>query len=261
MKYYESNLGILYNGDCTEILKKVESNSVDLVVTSPPYNCGIDYDVYDDNKEWVQYYEWCYEWMGQIYRVLKDDGRFCLNHYLSLGQSNNRYAPLMKLNELAMELEFKHHSIAIWTDITLTKRTAWGSWLSASAPYVNSPYEGILILYKNEWKKQREGESTIDKERFMKLCTGIWDMQTEMNGLTKANFPLELPLNCIDLLSYVGDTVLDPFAGSGTTCVASEMRKRKWMGIELSTNYCKIATRRIKHVAEQTELTSYVIGD
>jgi site-specific DNA-methyltransferase (adenine-specific) len=114
-----------------------------------------------------------------------------------------------------------------------------------------------LILYKGRWKKDQSGESTIDKERFMKLCTGVWDMRTEMNGLTKANFPLELPLNCIDLLSYVGDVVLDPFSGSGTTLISGEMRKRKWIGIELSEKYCKIAMNRIKVVSEQDVLTDY----
>lgn len=255
--YFETDYGKLYNGDCVEVMGELPDKSIDLVVTSPPYNCGIEYDSYNDNLEWGDYYAWCEKWLKGIYRLLKDDGRFCLNHYLSLGQSNNRHAPLMKLNEMALQIGFQHHGLAIWTDITLTKRTAWGSWLSASAPYVNSPYEGILILYKERWKRDKSGESTIDKDRFMKLCTGIWDMRTEMNGLTKANFPLDLPLNCIDLLSYVGDVVLDPFAGSGTTLIASEMRKRRWVGIELSEKYCKTATNRIKVVSEQTDLTTY----
>ena len=236
-------------------MKLIPDNSIDLVVTSPPYNCGIKYDSYNDDKEWKEYYLWCRTWLQEIYRVLKDDGRFCLNHYLSLGQSNNRHAPLMKLNEMCMEMGYKHHGIAIWTDITLIKRTAWGSWISASAPYVNSPYEGILILYKNEWKKQRSGESTIDKKRFMQLCSGIWKMQPEMKGMTIANFPLELPSNCINLLSYKGDTVLDPFMGSGTTAVACKQLQRNFIGFEISQMYVDIANKRL----QQETIFEYVL--
>ena len=77
----------LIQGDCSEALSKIDDDSVNLVVTSPPYNVGIDYGVYKDNLEWEEYYDWCEKWMREIYRVLRPDGRFCLNHYLSLGTS------------------------------------------------------------------------------------------------------------------------------------------------------------------------------
>jgi len=108
----------------------------------------------------------------------------------------------------------------------------------------------------NTTKIVRNG-GKFGKAKTIDMDFGDWDMRTEMNGLTKANFPLELPLNCIDLLSYVGDVVLDPFSGSGTTLISSEMRKRKWVGIELSEKYCKIAMNRIKVVSEQNVLTDY----
>jgi len=136
---------------------------------------------------------------------------------------------------------FKHHGLAIWTDITLTKRTAWGSWLSASAPYVNSPYEGILILYKERWKKADNGISTISKEDFMKLTTGVWNMAPDHKRLTLATFPEELPSNCINLLSYENDIILDPFMGSGTTGVVARKLKRNFIGIEIDPGYVKIA--------------------
>ena len=235
----------IYHGDCLELFKLIDDNSVDLVVTSPPYNIGINYDVHNDNMDWINYYNWCKKWMKEIFRVLKTDGRFCLNHYLSCGQSGSRHSPLMDLNWIAKKIGFKHHGLAVWTDRTLTKRTAWGSWKSASAPYVNSPYEGILILFKGNWKKLNEGESTISSKKFMELCSGIWNMQPEMNGKTMANFPIQLPLNCIELLSFKGDLILDPFMGSGTTGYACKIRERNWIGFELSENYCKIAEKRL----------------
>ena len=246
MKYPDNFINKVICGDCLEVMKEIPENSVDLVITSPPYNIGIQYDVWDDKMDWKDYYLWCEKWLKEILRILKLDGRFCLNHYLSLGQSDNRHAPLMKLNETAEKIGFKHHTIAIWTDTTLIKRTAWGSWLSASAPYVNSPYEGILILYKDSWKKLLEGKSTIDKKMFMKATSGIWNISPDREKWTKANFPQSLPVWCMNLLSYENDIILDPFNGSGTTTWVAKQLKRNYIGIEISPDYCKIAEQRLR---------------
>jgi site-specific DNA-methyltransferase (adenine-specific) len=145
--------------------------------------------------------------LKELFRVLKYDGRLCINHYLSLGNAKERTAPLMEINSIATKIGFKHHSVAVWQDITLAKRTAWGSWLSASAPYINSPFEGILIMYKSEWKKRVKGKDTIKREDFIKLTRGIWEIPTERKQLTKANFPILLPEKCINLLTFEGDLV------------------------------------------------------
>lgn len=237
---------IIHNEDCLKTLKSMEDNSVDLILTSPPYNIGIDYDTYDDKKDWKEYYKWCGEWLEQCYRVLKSDGRIAIDHYLSLGTAEYRTAPIAKLYNIMDDIGFKHHSIAVWTDITLAKRTAWGSWLSASSPYINSPYEGVLIDYKDKWKKENKGESTIKKEDFIKLTRGIWDIKTETRGLTKANFSIDFASKIINLLSYEGDIVYDPFMGSGTTAIACIRSGRKYIGSEISPNYWEIANDRIK---------------
>lgn len=237
-------------GDCLEVMKTLPDNSVDLVVTSPPYNCGIEYDNYNDNISWQEYYLWCNAWIKEIYRILKDDGRFCLIHYLSLGNSDNRHAPLMRLNTISEDIGFKHHGLAIWWDITLTKRTAWGSWLSASAPYINSPFEGVLILYKNRWHKDNKGITEISKDEFMESCSGIWKIATEHDRRHPAPFPIKMASRCIRLLSYEGDTVLDPFMGSGTTVVAAKEYHRKAIGIEISPQYYEMAERRINQTME-----------
>ena len=243
--YYQEKNITIYNGDCIEVMKNLPNDIIDLVVTSPPYNCGIKYDIYNDAIDWVEYYNWCKEWLKEIYRIMKDDAKFCLIHYLSLGKSNNRQAPLMKLNTIAESVGFKHHALAIWWDITLTKKTAWGSWLSASAPYINSPFEGILILYKKYWKKIQKGITNIEKDEFIEACSGVWKIQPERNRLHPAPFPEKLASRCIKLLSYEGDMILDPFLGSGTVAVVSKKLNRKCIGIELSEQYCNISKNRL----------------
>ena len=239
----------IYNMDCIKGMQMLTDDCIDLIVTSPPYNIGIDYDVYDDNRSWEEYYDWCETWLKECYRVLKKDGgRILIDHYISLGTSKYRTSPLSRIYSIMEKIGFKHHSIAVWTDITLAKKTAWGSYLNASAPYINAPFEGILIDYKENWKKSRKGVSTIDKDEFIKLTRGRWDIKTETKGLTKANFSLDLPTKAINLLTYVDDVVLDPFMGSGTTAVAAKLTNRHYIGFEISENYCRIAEKRIEDI-------------
>jgi site-specific DNA-methyltransferase (adenine-specific) len=238
-------LNKIYNMDCLEGMKKIEDNSIDLIVTSPPYNLSIQYDSYDDNKSLKDYFNWCNDWLKECYRVLKPDGRMCLNHYFSCGTSEIRFAPLMRLNYMAEDIGFKHHGIATWDDRTISKRTAWGSWISASAPYINSPYEGIMIMYKLHWKKEKPGISTILPKEFMESCSGIWKIQPEHKNQTIANFPVALASRCINLLSYKDEIILDPFMGAGTTAVAAKQSCRKYIGFEISEKYCKIAEKRL----------------
>lgn len=240
-------LNKVYNMDCIEGLKMIEDNSIDLIVTSPPYNIGIDYDTYEDNKTWGNYLEWCKEWLLECYRVLKDDGRICINHYLNFQDRWEKVSrfPLYDIQRIQEEIGFNVHKLCLWEDTTRKKFTAWGSYLSASAPYINTPYEGILVSYKNQWKKMNKGESTIDKELFMQGVGGIWKLGTT-RGKTKACFPEKLPEMCIQLLTYTNDVVLDPFMGSGTTGKVAKELNRNYIGFEISPEYCKIANDRIK---------------
>lgn len=235
----------IHCADCLGFMKEMPDKSVDLVLTSPPYNCGVKYDSYNDNIEWSEYYKWCDLWISELYRLMKDDGRLVLIHYLSLGRSSNRQAPLMKLNCIAEDRGFHHHAVAIWWDITLTTLTAWGSWMSASAPYISSPFEGVLIMYKERWKKDIKGKSTIMKEEFRESCSGVWKIPTERDRTHPAPFPMKMANRCINLLSYEEMTVLDPFLGSGTTVVACKQLGRKFIGIEINKKYCEMAERRL----------------
>ena len=120
------------------------------------------------------------------------------------------------------------------------KYTAWGSYLSASAPYIYNPKECLIIAYKNDWKKGK-GESSLTKEEFIEYVSGMWEYRAETKGLTKANYSLDIPMKAIKILSFVNDIVLDPFLGQGTTIKACKILNRKYIGIDISKRYCQVA--------------------
>ena len=252
-------LNEIYNMDCIEGLKMIDNDSVDLIVTSPPYNVGIDYDSWNDCMPWEDYLKWCSEWLSECFRVLKPDGRICIDHYIAFSPNDfeddgthTRKAcrfPLFDFREIMTHIGFNVHKIAIWQDISMKKFTAWGSWLSASSPNMQTPYEGILIAYKDHWKKDRIGVSTINVSEFIEGVSGIWNLGTTI-GMTKANFPESLPHMCINLFSYYGDVVLDPFMGSGTTAKVAKELGRKYIGFEISRNYCDVALGRVANAVE-----------
>ena len=132
----------LVNDDCLNYLKTLEENSIDLVVTSPPYNCNIDYNTYNDNRPWDEYLSWCQSWINELYRVCKEDGRIAINVLFEMGINNNktRVSPARIFSDMIEKAGFTIMAIPMWTDNHRVKFTAWGSWKSASSPYIYNPY-------------------------------------------------------------------------------------------------------------------------
>jgi site-specific DNA-methyltransferase (adenine-specific) len=154
------------------------------------------------------------------------------------------------------------------------RQTAWGSWMSASSPYLYNPKECVILAYKKTSKKLTKGESQWkgtpteiiteegkvknkmvykdeDKKEFMNLVFARWDYFSDTKSLTKATFSLDIPSKAIKILSYKNDIVLDPFMGSGTSAVAAEMLQRRWIGIELSPDYTEIARKRVQSLIDE----------
>jgi site-specific DNA-methyltransferase (adenine-specific) len=252
--YFEANSVSLFNED-TLTTKAIKENSVNLIVTSPPYCVSIDYEKYDDKIPYPEYKAFTRKWLERCYAFSKDDGRLCLNIPLdkNKGGQQSVYADI---TTIAKEVGWKYQSTIIWNEQNISRRTAWGSWLSASAPFVIAPVEVIVVLYKKFWGRRDKGKSDINKEDFIAWTNGVWSF----NGESKrrighpAPFPMELPKRCIKLFSYVDDTVLDPFAGSGTTLLACIETNRKGIGIEIDQNYCALAVRRLKDKQAQKTL-------
>ncbi len=260
-KIFCENDRLLIINDSVFKTDAIKPKSIDLIVTSPPYNVDIKYNSHDDQLTYDDYKEFSKKWMRLCYNWLKDDGRFCLNIPLDKNKGGQQSVGA-DLTTIAKKLKFKYHSTIIWNEGNISRRTAWGSFKSASAPYVIAPVELIVVFYKKEWKKTSGSkESTIEKKDFMDWTNGLWTFSGESKKKIghPAPFPVELPKRCIQLFSFKGDTVLDPFLGSGSTLVASYLLNRKGIGIEIDTRYCEIALERLKKEAglEQTNLNHY----
>lgn len=249
--YFSCNNIFLYNNS---ILNKnlLESNSIDLIVTSPPYNVGIDYNSNEDSIDYDEYLKWTQIWLSNCYFWLKSSGRMCLNIPLDKNKGGQQSVGA-DITHIAKSVGFKYHSTIIWNESNISRRTAWGSWMSASAPYVIAPVELILVLYKDKWKKDSKGTSDISKDEFMAYTNGVWSFNGESKKRVghPASFPRELPRRCIKLFSYVGDVVLDPFCGSGTTLLESMLNNRLGVGIEIDKTYCELAKNRISSFASK----------
>jgi site-specific DNA-methyltransferase (adenine-specific) len=244
--YFETDSLYIY---CDDFLNTqcVEEDSIDLIVTSPPYNLDIRYGSFDDDISYEDYLSFTREWLAKCLQLAKDDGRFCLNIPLDKNKGGQQ-SVCADITTIAKQVGWKYHSTIIWNEQNISRRTAWGSWLSASAPYVIAPVEVIVVLYKKRWKKMGGSkQSDIIKEEFMEWTNGVWNFSGESKKRVghPAPFPVELPRRCIKLFTFVGDIVLDPFLGSGTTLIACAETNRKGIGFEIGEDYCEIAKKRL----------------
>jgi len=242
---YKERLKVI--NQSTLVPSLLDKECIDLIITSPPYNVDIKYNSHSDSMSYGEYLDFSRKWMTNCYNWLKKDGRFCLNIPLDKNKGGQQSVGA-DLTIIAKEVGFKYHSTIVWNEGNISRRTAWGSWLSASAPYVIAPVELIVILYKERWKKTSGSKkSDISKEEFMEWTNGLWTFSGESKKKIghPAPFPLELPKRCIKLFSFVGDTVLDPFLGSGSTLIAAYLNNRIGIGIEIDKSYCELAKNRI----------------
>jgi len=227
---------------------KIDKNTIDLIVTSSPYNLDINYKSSNDNIDYNEYLLFSKQWMEICYDLGKDDCRFCLNVPLDKNKNGHQsvYADLIGV---AKKVKWNYFTSIVWNEGNISRRTAWGSWLSASSPYVIAPVEMIAVFYKKQWKKKGHGTSDIKRGDFMSWTNGVWTLNGESKKRVShpAPFPLELPKRCIQLFSYVNDTILDPFSGSGTTLLACSLLNRKGIGVDIDAGYCQAALKRLEH--------------
>lgn len=245
--YVQKNL-TLYNANSLDS-NLFKGKFIDLIITSPPYNVGIDYNSTNDKLDYKNYLNFSKLWLTNCYKWSRDEGRLIMNIPLDKNKGGQQSVGA-DITNIAKKVGWNYHSTIIWNEGNISRRTAWGSWLSASAPYVIAPVELIVVMYKKQWKKTNGSlKSDITREEFMSWTNGVWSF----NGESKkrighpAPFPKELPYRAVKLFSYVGDTIFDPFVGSGTTLIEGVNNNRNSIGVEIDKNYCELCKNRLQN--------------
>jgi DNA modification methylase len=242
-------LNRIYCGDCLEVMQTIPDEFVDLIITSPPYNFGLDdYEGHDDTRSWETYFQWLNEVFAECYRVLKHSGRICVN----VQPLFSDYIPTHHIvSQQLRDLGLLFKAEILWEKHNYNcKYTAWGSWKSPSMPYLKYTWEFVEVFCKGEYKKVGRAENIdITGDEFKEWVYAKWDIAPEsrMKELGHpAVFPEEIPYRLIRLFSYKGDTVLDPFNGVGTTTLVAAKLKRSYVGIDISEKYCQKARERLR---------------
>ena len=221
-------------------------SSVALAFTSPPYNVGKEYDV---DATLVEYLGLIRRAGKEVYRVLKPGGRYVVN-IANLGRKP--YIPLHRyFYQVHEELGFLAMGEIVWQKGKgANGNCAWGSWKSAKSPRLRDLHEYLLVFAKGSFSRPDDGVSDMSDEEFMEATLSVWNIPPESAKRVghPAPFPLALAERVVKLYSYQGDVVLDPFMGSGTTCLAAKKLGRHYVGLDISEEYCRLAQKRLKQV-------------
>lgn len=246
----------IYNEDCLTRLDKLEENSIDCIITSPPYWKGFEYEAYFNSYK--QYLDWCEVWLKKCKRVLKPEGTFYLN-VINDSEITIRAFELMEI--ATRKLMYKLHDTIIWyrynqqpanTDRQLTNQCEYIFMLRHTSA-------GVKLNKSEAYKKNPDIFKT-------KNVGNVWEIPfnsgKQINGFGRketkskwghSGFPTELPETCMLLSTNAGDTVLDPFMGSGTTGVACKKLNRNFIGIDINPSYVELSKNRIDETSSEVE--------
>lgn len=263
----------IYLGKWEDHIVNIPSCSIDLIVTSPPYNIslGIDnkhkkdsYDGYEDNMPYSKYLAWMTKLFTECNRVLKRGGRLAINIADAANGSTPTHVDFTNIL-LSMHLgtcwdyklykdcygfeQFEMITTIVWDKGQIGNAVSWGSFQSPSQPSFPTQFEFIIVVGKGTKKHQGNGDISVSKENFIRNSKALWKFPPESGMMQRydhpAVFPEELPRRLIDQLTYVGDIILDPFSGSGTTCAVAKEMERHYIGFEMSEKYHAKSVERL----------------
>lgn len=245
----------IIEGDSGTVLRELPDNCIDLILTSPPYNFGLGYDTSADGVDWETYFTQLFAVFDECIRVLKFGGRIIVN----IQPLFSDYIPVHHI----ISRHFTDRKM-IWKGEILWEKNnynckycAWGSWKSPSSPYLKYTWEFLEIFAKGDLRKDGcAGDADITAEEFKKWVVAKWSIAPEREMETfghPAVFPEELVDRALKLFSFRGDIILDPFNGTGTTCVVAKRLNRRYIGIDVSGQYCRIAEERLNGVVSRME--------
>ena len=229
-------------------MDNIPDSSVHLMVTSPPYNVGKEYDEDLDLNEYLGLLR---DVFSETYRVLVNGGRACVN-VANVGRKP--YIPYHKfVIDVMLEVGFLMRGEIIWNKgAGAGVSTAWGSWRSAANPTLRDTHEYILVFSKGKFTRDGRGrKSTLTRDEFLEFTRSVWEFPPESAKRVghPAPFPVELPYRCIQLYTFEGEVVLDPFCGAGATCIAALKANRHFIGMDINPEYVKRALKRVAEYA------------
>jgi len=248
--YYKDDWVTIYHGDCLEIMPELPPESIDLTVTSPPYNANKEYE---EDLSPADYFSLLLSVTANSYKISSEGARFIINLPWAFGSRPKHIVPIKYGYEIEKySTGWKLMEFIDWVKSTeelksphTTHLTAWGTYLSPSGPRIRSCSEPILVLSKDG--KPGRGKAIlgdITKAEWFKYTLNIWTFLGETSKYHPTPFPIELPIRCILLYTWKNDTVLDPFCGFGTTLLAAKKLGRQAIGIEIEERFCELSAKR-----------------
>lgn len=235
-------LDVIHCAD-SRAMQHLPDRSVHLMITSPPYNVGKEYDQDLSLKEYIALLD---EVLREVYRVLVNGGRMCVN-IANVGRKP--YIPLhLYLMQIALDTGFLMRGEIVWDKgASAGTSCAWGSWQSARNPTLRDVHEYVLVFSKGSFKRTTGYQDSIGREEFLEWSKSVWHFATVRAKKYKhpAPFPVELPMRLIHFYSFEGDVVLDPFMGSGTTAEAALLSNRRYVGYEINEEYVRTSSERL----------------
>lgn len=248
--------------DCLAGFKAIPDSSIDLIITSPPYNFKIKYDTYDDNKSKDDYFNFIKTVAKCMFNVIKDDGRVCINVPIDGSMYTNetdvkkqKIDIIFEIKSIFYEVGFKYKDQIFWDKEHLSSKTAFGSYESASCPNILLPFEVVLVFYKKSKKKYNKPliKEFINTD-YTIYTNGHWKIKGVTNKIKNkcpVPYPEELVKRLILLYSYSNELILDPFSGNGTTCLVAKKLRRQFIGFEISTNYCDYSNEILENIGSE----------
>lgn len=251
----------IFNTKWEDTLPKIPDNSLDMIITSPPYNVslGIDnklkkdsYDDYEDNMPYEDYLKWMQSLFTECYRILKVGGRMAVN----IGDgANGQCTTHADFTVNMKKLKFIPITTIVWDKGQVGNRFSWGSYQSPSQPSFPKPQEYIVLMAKETLHHDGDkSKITVGAKEFQKNSLALWRFPPETRMMKlyghPAVFPEELPRRLLQQLTYADDIVLDPFSGAGTTCAVAKKLGRKFIGTEMSKKYYNTSLKRLGEISE-----------
>ncbi|HOL56782.1 MAG TPA: site-specific DNA-methyltransferase [Spirochaetota bacterium] len=242
--------------DSYEELKKLPDNCIDIIFTSPPYNFGLEYNQNQDDYYWKDYFNNLFKILSECIRILKYGGRILIN----IQPLFSDYIPTHHIiSNFFISNKMIWKGEIIWEKNNYNcKYTAWGSWKSPSNPYLKYTWEFIEVFCKGTLKKEGDFNNIdISAEEFKQSVIAKWSIAPERDMKEyghPAMFPEKLVEKALKLFSYKNDVVLDPFNGVGTTTYVAKKLGRRYIGIDISKDYCNKAIARLNKLKEELGL-------